>query len=292
MLKFFIFSISMFAAALCYSQYQFDAESLIDRVKIMSSNEFQGRETGTEGAEKTRTLLLFEFKQAALNPFGKFLTDTFSDAINVVGMVRGTKHPDKYIVISAHYDHLGVHDGEIFNGADDNASGVSALIALAHWFSWHTPEHSIVFAAFDAEENGLVGAKHFVDNLPVKAEQIVLNINMDMISRNEDKEIYICGTRYNKWLRPFLAKVAKDQTITVKYGHDGGFLKFKQNWTKSSDHFPFHKLEIPFVYFGVEDHEDYHKHTDMFESIDPEFYKNVMSYILNVTCTLDQSITY
>ena len=86
--------------------------------------------------------------------------------------------------MSAHYDHIGVRNGQVFNGADDNASGTAALFALGKYFSEHRPEHTVIFAAFDAEEAGEWGSKSFVKQPPVPAASIVVNINMDMIARD------------------------------------------------------------------------------------------------------------
>src|SRR5690606_30456084 len=95
-------------------------------------------------------------------------------AANVVGMVRGTDDPDEYIVVTAHFDHLGRQGNQVYHGADDNASGTAGLIELARYFAAHPPEHSMIFAALDAEEHGLLGARHFVADPPVPLENIVL----------------------------------------------------------------------------------------------------------------------
>jgi Zn-dependent M28 family amino/carboxypeptidase len=84
---------------------------------------------------------------------------------NLVGVVRGTLHPDRYIVVSAHYDHLGMRDGEIYHGADDNASGSAAILAIAEWTVAHALLNSVIFAWFDAEEEGLLGSAEFVDTV-------------------------------------------------------------------------------------------------------------------------------
>src|SRR5690606_18370697 len=108
-------------------------------------------------------------------------SDVCSSDLNVLGWIKGTENPDSFIVISAHYDHEGVKKGIIYNGADDNASGVSALFSFAEYFKSNPPKHSVILAAFDAEELGLRGSKYFVENPIVPLEKIRLNINLDMV---------------------------------------------------------------------------------------------------------------
>ena len=170
-------------------------------------------------------------------------------------------------------------------GADDNASGVAALFYVADYFKKNKPNYTLIFAAFDCEENGIKGAQYFVANL--NEQGVILNINMDMISRSVSKEIYACGTRYTHELKPILQTI-NDSTpnVHLNFGHDG--LKIgEQDWTYSSDHGPFHKKGIPFIYFGVEDHPDYHRPTDSFDKVDTEFYSNVVDMILGFVKKMD-----
>src|SRR5690606_5806211 len=102
---------------------------------------------------------------------------------NVAGVIRGSEHPDRYIVVTAHYDHEGVADGVVWNGADDNASGVAALLELARHFIPRPPRHSIVFLALDGEEQGLLGARAFTADPPVPLKAVAINVNLDMIAR-------------------------------------------------------------------------------------------------------------
>ena len=114
----------------------------------------EGRLPGTAGGAKARAYILRRYKEAGIQPIGESFERPFSfggrrtatdqNGVNIVGVVRGRRAPDRYIVISAHFDHLGVRDGQIFNGADDNASGVAALLAVAARLSANPPEHSMV----------------------------------------------------------------------------------------------------------------------------------------------------
>ena len=197
-------------------------------------------------------------------------------------------------MITAHYDHVGVgrpntEGDSIYNGADDNASGTAALIELAKYFKENRPEHSIMFAALDGEEMGLQGAKALVKDFPFPMEQIVLNINMDMISRNEKGELYASGTYYNPILKSILETAAAGSTPKLLFGHDEPNTG-RDNWTKSSDHGAFFDVQVPHIYFGVEDHPDYHKPSDSFENIDQQFYINAVNLILKCTLALDAEL--
>ena len=191
------------------------------------------------------------------------------------------------IIITAHYDHIGIKDGKIYNGADDNASGISGLLAIARYFKAKRPKHTLIFVAFDAEEKGLRGAKHFVNNLPVSKDLIKLNVNMDMISRSDRNEIYAAGTYHYPHLKKTLDEIAKTALVKLSLGHDRPELG-NDDWTNASDHGPFHDKGIPFIYFGVEDHEDYHEHTDEVEKIIPVFLTNTIISILETIKKLDQ----
>ena len=126
---------------------------------------------------------------------------------------RHAIHRHAAIVVSAHYDHVGVRNGEIYPGADDNASGTAALLAIAGLCKKAPWQHDVVFAAFDAEEQGLQGARAFVAAPPIPKERIALNINMDMVSRSATREIYIAGTGYHPPLRQVLEAVAKRSEV-------------------------------------------------------------------------------
>jgi Zn-dependent M28 family amino/carboxypeptidase len=202
---------------------------------------------------------------------------------NVIGLVPGSKFVNHYIVISAHHDHLGNRNGTIFNGADDNASGVGALLIFAEYLSQNPPNYSVILVAFDAEEIGLKGAKHFVEEMAGK--DIILNINMDMIGRSQKNELYVTGTRYNNQLQKRITELNNPTDTQLIIGHDG--TDGKQDWTYASDHAPFHSAGIPFLYFGNEDHKDYHGPNDDFELMTHDFYINAVTIILSVIDIID-----
>ncbi|OGT59707.1 MAG: hypothetical protein A3E01_04395 [Gammaproteobacteria bacterium RIFCSPHIGHO2_12_FULL_63_22] len=286
-----------------------DSASLLADVRTLADPAMQGRAVNTPGGKKARDYLLQRFREVGLEPVGTGFEHAFSftpgrgirfwrakfweerkpvPGVNLVGQIRGTVDPDSVIVVSAHYDHLGLRRGKLYPGADDNASGVAAMLAVARHFRANPPRHTLVFAAFDAEEGGLWGASAFVDNPPVPLQSILLDVNFDMVSRNADGEIFASGLYANPHLRLVLDKVRVTSVPTILYGHDKpGFFRVDEDWTMQSDHGAFHQRDIPFLYFGVADHDDYHSPGDTFENIEPKFFLSVADALIDVMAALD-----
>lgn len=275
------------------TNYKFTTDSVLNHVKTLSSDAFEGRRTGTPGALKAKNYIIETFKKLNVKPLGQSFEQSFSftsatktyEAVNVLGLINGTEHTDKYIVISAHYDHEGIKNGKIYNGADDNASGVASLMAFADYFKSNPPKHNVILAAFDAEELGLKGAYYYVDNSIIDLENIVLNLNFDMISRSESQELYAVGTRYSKVLKETVSAFENIGQVNLMIGHEG--LDSSDNWTNSSDQAAFHNKNIPFIYFGVPDHKDYHAPTDVYENIDQQFLLDAVQTLITVFTQLD-----
>jgi Zn-dependent M28 family amino/carboxypeptidase len=274
-----------------------DAKQMLRDVENLASDEMQGRAPDTPGGAKAREYVVNRFKESGLKPIGdsyfqhfKFGKTVQKAGTNVIGFIKGKKTPEKYIVVTAHYDHEGIQKGEIYNGADDNASGTAALFAQAKYFSENQPANSIIFVAFDAEESGLQGSKKFVAEPPINKESIVLNVNLDMISHNDKNELYAVGTFHYPYLKTYLEKVKAKAPVKLLFGHDTPDLTETDNWTSSSDHAPFHAQKIPFIYFGVEDHKDYHKPTDDFTNINREFYVRAVETVLAAVKEFDANL--
>jgi Zn-dependent M28 family amino/carboxypeptidase len=282
-----------------FGQQLFDEKVLINNLKFLSSDSLEGRRVGSGGSAKARTFIKNEFKRLKLEPLGDTYELPFEFAVrtgkqngtNLAGVIKGTTQPNQYLVISAHYDHVGIKNERIYNGADDNASGTSALFVLVEYFQKSKPQHSILVVAFDAEEMGLQGAREFVKTPPVPINQILANINMDMIARADNNELVACGTFFYPQLKPFIEKAGSQDKIKFKFGHDDPEnFKGKDNWTYSSDHGPFHTAKIPFVYFGVADHADYHQPSDDFEKIDPATYISCVKLIVKAAVEIDKGL--
>ncbi len=268
--------------------------------ETLSADDMQGRSPETEGHEKARAFLIGEMLESGLfdnvgesafvavqkNRDGEAIREfTGRNLIAVIDVDPDDKNP--VLVVTAHYDHLGVRNDKIYNGADDNASGSAALFAIAQSFRDAPTKHDIVFAWLDVEEAGLQGAYALVAD-DMFAGRPAFNLNLDMISRN-DSEIYLSGTYHYPKLGKLLKSAAKGTGIVVKYGHDRPE-DGEQDWTLASDHGAFHEAGIPFAYFGVEDHAHYHKHTDDFETVPLDFYKGAVQTIVNAAHIIEDNL--
>jgi len=276
-----------------------DAERLMTDLRTLAHDSMEGRRAGTPGGQRARAYLLRRFQELGLQPFDGGFEQKFAmrsrdgtgaEAVNLIARIPGTDPDARAIVVSAHYDHVGVRDGQVYNGADDNASGTSALLALAEYFQANRPRSTIIIAAFDAEEAGLQGARHFVNAPPVPIERIAVNVNMDMVSRNEAGEVWVAGTYHYPKLLPLVEEIGERSSVTVKVGHDRPDLPQGDDWTSASDHGPFHAAGIPFLYFGVEDHPGYHNPSDDTEHIRPEFYASVVATVIDAVRELDEKV--
>jgi Zn-dependent M28 family amino/carboxypeptidase len=200
----------------------------------------------------------------------------------VVGHIDGRRQPRRYIVISAHYDHLGVRNGQIFNGADDNASGTAALFAIAKYFTANPPANSLIFAAFDAEESGLRGSQAFVKQPPVDASLLALNLHADMIGRAPDDRLFVVGTALQPFLRPHIEAVAASAPVKLLIGHE--------DWTRDSDHYSFIEAKIPALYIGVEDFAHHHEVTDDYETMTHGFYVRAVETLIRIIERFDANL--
>jgi len=199
---------------------------------------------------------------------------------NVMGLIEGCEKPDEYIVISAHYDHLGAHKGIVFHGANDNASGTSALIEIAKAFKGACnknlrPKRSILFVAFTGEEKGLLGSKYFVNNSPVPLQSIKTNLNLDMLGRTDSEHqhtdyIYLLGTSdLNPQLKPISDSLNKlHPKLSLDYEYD----QPHNPLYGASDQASFVEKGIPSIMYFNGIHEDYHTSNDTADKLN---YKNI-----------------
>ena len=280
-----------------------DAGQLLEDVRVLSSDAMEGRGVGTPGGASARAYIARRFVGIGLKPLWATFEQPFElkaeggggeargggetrKGVNLVGYVRGRNHPERFIVVTAHYDHLGVRRGQIYNGADDNASGVAVLLQLAAHFARAQPDNSLIFAALDAEEVGLVGARALVKQLQSEKRDVALNFNMDMVSHSDSGELYASGAYHTPALRPLLERIAAHAPVKLLIGHDRPE-QGHDDWTNQSDQFAFYNAGVPFIYFGVEDHKDYHKPTDDFETITQDFFIHAAETLLQTLEALD-----
>lgn len=291
MKKWFLLISIAFGVCPAEAQFSFDSAILIQDIKILSSDIMEGRKTGTEGSKKARAYIIDQLKKIGVAPLVPDYVQSFTvrpatvTGTNILAVIPGKQ--TETIVISAHYDHLGIRNNIIFNGADDNASGVAALLSMARYFTKHPPQHRLIFAFFDAEEMGLQGSSYFTNTVNLQDEKIILNINLDMVSRSDKNELYACGGYHSPDLKKRLEQVNPPDGFVLRFGHDNPALGHN-DWTNQSDHFSFHQKKIPFVYFGVEDHPDYHRATDDFGKINRVMFSKSTETILSCVKMLDQ----
>ncbi|HRN52653.1 MAG TPA: M20/M25/M40 family metallo-hydrolase [Gemmatimonadaceae bacterium] len=275
-----------------------DSAKLLGDLFRLSHDSMAGRAAMTPENAKARAYLVGEMRRLGLAPVGASFEQPFAmprrnrpdsvKGVNVVAQVRGSRFPDRVIVVSAHFDHVAPRNGNIYNGADDNASGTAALLQMAAHFQRHRPEHTLIFAFFDAEEMGLLGARAFVANPPVPLAQIAANVNMDMVARGDNGTLWAVGTTPHPVMKPVVEALVPAPGVTIKMGYDTG--TGRDNWTSLSDQGAFHAQGIPFVYFGVEDHPDYHEPTDDPEKVNAGCYYSAARTIAAFVTRLDAAV--
>ncbi len=177
-----------------YTVQEIDSSTVRKHLYTLASDEMEGRKTGTPGIEKAAQYIEGEFKRIGLKTFDNLTSyrQNFEmrnlSMFNVIGVLEGNSKKDEYVVISGHYDHLGIRNKEnqtdsIYNGADDDASGTTAVLTLAEYFTKKgNNERTIVFVAFTGEEMGLLGSTHFGKN--VDASKYIAGINIEMIGKD------------------------------------------------------------------------------------------------------------
>lgn len=247
-----------------------DSARLLRDLRALAHDSMAGRANGTPGSAAARRLIVDALTEAGIVAVGAdyehpFTWDASDRGVNVLGRIPGTGARRSTIILTAHYDHLGVQDGTTFNGADDNASGTAAALEIARVLARSPLSSDLVVAFLDAEEVGLQGARAVVADPPAPLAS-AFNVNLDMVSRSGGV-LWAAGAHHTPALRPVLERVAAEAPVTLRLGHDRPGAPEGDDWTTASDHGPFHEAGVPFVYFGVEDHPDYHRPTDDAERV-------------------------
>lgn len=270
------------------------AEELKTHLSIVASDEMEGRDTGSKGQKKAGNYLISQYRANKI-PFPKGATSYYQNipaaflnakrnenlpnSENIWAFIEGSEKPNEILVISAHYDHVGITDGIIYNGADDDGSGTVALLEIAQAFAkakkeGHGPKRSILFLHMTGEEHGLHGSRYYSENPLFPLANTVADINIDMIGRRDEAHadsnnyVYIIGSDY---LSSDLYNICEE--ANQKYVHMN--LDYKYNdrndpnrFYYRSDHYNFAKNGIPSVFFFNGTHADYHKPTDKVEKIE------------------------
>ncbi len=208
---------------------------------------------------------------------------------NVVGVLEGSdpELAGEFVVIGAHYDHVGVDTrGRIGTGADDNGSGTVALLELVQAFGAAKPRRSILACAFASEEKGLMGSHALCQNPPVAAGSMVAMLNMDMVGRGEDDLVVVLGTKQNPDLEKVLKEAKKLSSTGIKKIETG---KAEHLWQRS-DHYSFHEIGVPVLFFfeavSETENEDYHTFRDTIELLSVEKIANTARFAFNTAWLL------
>lgn len=291
--SFLLWGIVSFAFLLNSCRSVPSAAKMNEVVTYLSSDELKGRDTGSEGIEKAAEFLENEFEAYGVVPFFSSFRDTLSNtrtvAYNVVGVIEGSDPSlkEEYILIGAHYDHIGIvptKDGdEIANGANDNASGTSTVLELARYFGRHkAPKRSLIFAFFSAEEKGLLGSKHLATVLKNSGVKLYAMLNFEMTGvpmQGKDYLVYLTG--YEK---------SNLAAVSNAYGGSDlvGFLPKANefNLFQRSDNYAFWEVYgVPshtFSSFDFENYNYYHQPGDEASRMDYEHLSMVVSRMIPV----------
>ena len=265
-------------------------EDLKTLVYKLASDEFEGRRTGEKGQKMAAEYLANYYKTHAINaansngsylqPIAKeyFRGQSKNASENVVAFIKGAEKPNEYIVISSHYDHIGVKGGKIYNGADDDASGTSAVLEIAEAFkkaaeAGHGPKRSIVFLNVTGEEEGLFGSRYYTENPIFPLDGAVANLNIDMIGRFDKQHaenpefVYLIGADKLSSELHNLSEEMNKKYVNLDLDYTYNDENDPNRFYYRSDHYNFAKNNIPIIFYFNGVHQDYHKSTDTADKI-------------------------
>ena len=282
-------------------------KDLYKHIEVLSSDSLEGRETGKPGQKMAAEYIANHFKKIGIPPYKRktyyqkfkvkserhickcddcdlaffkriFKSNQTIRGENVLGYIEGSDLKDELLIITAHYDHLGKHDSLIFNGADDDASGVSAALEIAEAFmlakkEGYGPRRSILIMPVSGEEKGLLGSRYYTDNPIYPLENTVANLNIDMIGRLDDwhdngNYVYLIGSDRLSYDLHNLNEKINDDYIGIDLDYRFNDKDDPNRYYYRSDHYNFAKNNIPVIFYFNGVHEDYHKPSDTIEKID------------------------
>jgi len=295
-----------------------DTASLMRDVRYLASDALEGRGTGTAGNDSAAAYIARRFSSLRLAPAftstdaricgrtggaarcdPRFVQAFVARSVaaahaglpgelptqNVAAVVRGTDPAlrDEYVVLGAHFDHLGrstfgamdpAAANAIHNGADDNASGTAAVIELARLLNRNPPKRSVMVVAFSGEELGLLGSQYFVDHSPVPLEKVRAMLNFDMVGRMQDDRLIVYGVATAQELNDIVTRENAVAPLKLTATGDG---------FGASDHSSFYAKNLPVLHFFTNVHEDYHKATDDADKLNAAGIARVVSLAERVT---------
>ena len=244
------------------------AEDIRKHQTLLASEEMEGRGAGSEGGKKASAYIAGQVKAWGFQPAGADGTyfQPFGEGRrNVVALWPGREEGD-YVVVGAHYDHLGLKDGKLFPGADDNASGTSTVLDVAEAVSKTKFRRAVLVMWFDGEENRLEGSRWWAAHPTRPIERCFAMLNCDMIGRNEAEKIF-CGVEKDAAKEPKYPKWAAElKAAEAAFGATFNWTEFDP-FIQRSDHWPFMEKGVPAMFFTGGLHADYHKEGDRIEKI-------------------------
>ena len=264
-------------------------EEVASTLKYLSSEELQGRKTGTDGIEKAAQYIENVFREHGIRPFFETYRDSFEvegvTGYNIVGFKEGTdpQLKDEFIILGAHYDHVGtaepVEGDSLANGANDNATGTTAVLELAKYLSGVDTKRSILFTLYSAEEMGLVGSAHLAKRLKQEALDLYVMFNIEMVGvpmNDKDYLAYITGFELSNLAEKF-NEYSGEKLV--------GFLPQAKEYQlfRRSDNYPFYEeFGVPaqtISTFDFTNYEYYHHVDDEFEEMDVPFLTDLIRKI-------------
>lgn len=268
-------------------------QNLINHVTTLAADDMEGRETGEPGQKKAAQYIRDFYKKEKITA-AKGTSDYFQmvpseamrssfgpvlkDSENVVAFIEGTEFPNEYLVISAHYDHVGMDNDEVYNGADDNASGTAGIMEIARVFQTaknegNGPKRSIIILNCTGEEYGLHGSRYYTDHPLYPLNNTIANLNVDMIGRIDDEHtnhpnyIYLVGSdRLSNELHQ-VSESANEKYVQLTLDYKFNAPNHPEMIYYRSDHYNFAKNNIPVIFYYNGPHADYHQPTDTVEKI-------------------------
>jgi hypothetical protein len=271
------------------------AEQLQQSVNMLADDAFEGREAGSRGGRAACAYLSGELQKRHVlgaGVDGGLYQDFGAGSRNILGRLPGSdpQLKDYYVIVSAHYDHVGYGKpnnsfgpiGHIHKGADDNASGVAGLLAIIDAFN-KLPEHpkrSLLFAFWDGEEQGLLGSRHWLSHPTVPLDHVAIALNMDMIGRLRKEKVEVYGTRTGFGLRRLVAQE-----------NEGGNLLLDFHWEMraDSDHYPFYEKHVPVMMLHTGLHSDYHRPSDTADKVNASGMREVAQLAFRTALDLAES---
>lgn len=268
-------------------------DSIKTSLLVLTADSLEGRRTGEPGQKKAAQYLANHYKKLGLEmppnttsyfqpipaAYMRNAQMRLKDSENVWAYIKGSEKPEEVLVISAHFDHMGILLNKTYYGADDNGSGTAAVMEIARVFQTLVkegirPKRSVLFLHVTGEEFGLFGSKFYTENPPIPLAQTIANLNIDMIGRRSEEHlstedyIFLVGSDKLSQDLHKLAEQANRESVNLVLDYKFNAANDPQNIYYRSDHYNFAKNNIPAIFFYNGTHEDYHLPSDTFDKID------------------------